>query len=117
MNTNVIATERFSSDESASLYESGFAADPEARLIHEEGRQCGGCSFFAPLNGDWGLCSHVESRHRLETVFEHFTCKWHVPEGWGVHSFSKGTDRHCKCQGESREHFERLIKILEARNT
>ena len=112
MNTNVIKTDGFSSAESAALFDSGFTSDPVARRVHEAGGQCGGCTFFAPFNDDWGLCCHPESRHRTETVFEHFTCASYVEEGWNVHSFSRDSDRHCQCQGETREHYERLIQTL-----
>lgn len=112
MNTNIIKTDGFSSEESAALFASRFATDPVARQIHEAGGQCGGCSFFAPLNADYGLCCHPVSRHRTETVFEHFTCPSFVDEGWNVHSFSRDSTDHCQCQGESREHYEKLIQTL-----
>lgn len=112
MNTNQIKTNGFSSAESAALFDSNFATDPEARRVHESGGQCGGCSFFGPFNEDYGLCCHPDSRHRTETVFEHFTCPTYVDEGWGAHSFSRDSNRHCRCQGESREHYERLVALL-----
>ncbi|MDA0839532.1 MAG: hypothetical protein O3B01_20540 [Planctomycetota bacterium] len=69
MNTNIIKTDGFSSPESAALFDSGFAADPEARQVHEAGGQCGGCSFFAPFNDDYGLCCHYGSDDGLKHEF------------------------------------------------
>jgi hypothetical protein len=101
MNGNRIATDTWSDPRSALLYQERWPDEPDCRDRHARGVQCGGCSFFAPLNSDWGLGTHPGSRHTLETVFEHFTCPAHVPEGWGPHSFSADPDFHCRCGGEA----------------
>lgn len=88
MNTNQIITDHFSNAESERMYYEHWPDEPSTYTeLYELGRQCGGCSFFAKLNADWGLCCHDESRHHLETVFEHFVCPHFVEEGWGAHSF------------------------------
>lgn len=87
MNKNVIEYGRFSNPDSEAMYRENWPADTCARRKHETGLQCGGCSFYAPFNSDWGLCCHPESCHRFETIFEHFTCPVHVNEGWEYHSF------------------------------
>jgi hypothetical protein len=97
MNTNSIATDRFSNLESGALYSGQWPNEPAIRTQYEEGSQCGGCSYFAPLNDDWGICCHPRARHRLETVFEHFTCPSYLGEGWGPHSFSDVIQ--CECGG------------------
>ncbi len=89
MNENSIITDRWSNNDSRRLYELQWSDEPKVREQYEEGQQCGGCSFFAPFNCDWGLCCHAASRHHLETVFEHFTCPAYVNEGWEAHSFSE----------------------------
>jgi hypothetical protein len=89
MNRNVIETETWSNHESERRYVDHWPEEPDLYTRYEDGEQCGGCSFFAPFNSDYGLCCHPESRHHLETVFEHFTCPVYVGEGWGAHSFSK----------------------------
>jgi hypothetical protein len=91
-NRNTIVTDGFSNSQSLRLYQSRWPEEPSVANQYEQGEQCGGCAFFAPLNEDWGLCCHQESRHHLETVFEHFTCPNLVPEGWGSHSFSKSKE-------------------------
>src|SRR3989304_1728298 len=88
MNRNHIITDRWSNDDSKRLYELQWPEEPKLREQYEEGQQCGGCSFFAKFNFDWGLCCHAASRHHLESVFEHFTCPVYVHEGWEAHSFS-----------------------------
>lgn len=113
MNKNKIITDDFSSEESKHLYETEYAENEALRIAYKQGYQCGGCSFFAPFNEDYGLCCFKESKHFIETVFEHFTCSNYVNEGWGVHSFTTSEEFHCKCQGESKEEYEKLIKILE----
>lgn len=101
-NRNVVMTGGWSDPASRALYETVWPSEPECQAAYEDGRQCGGCSYFAALNSDWGLCAHPSSRHSLETVFEHFTCPSHVPEGWGPHSFTADPDFHCVCGGEAR---------------
>jgi hypothetical protein len=97
---NSIITNDFSNDASRDLYTTCWPDEPACRQLYESGMQCGGCSFYAEFNYDWGLCCHSESRHYLETVFEHFTCSSYVDEGWGPHSFSKDKEFHCRCSGE-----------------
>jgi hypothetical protein len=87
MNENRIITDRWSNEDSKQLYELHWPDEPKLLRLYEQGQQCGGCSFFAPFNLDWGLCCHAASRHHLETVFEHFTCPFFVNEGWEAHSF------------------------------
>jgi hypothetical protein len=60
---------------------------------------CGGYSSFAPFNADWGLCCHRGSEHRLETVFEHFTCPAFINKGWGPHNFTDDPEFNCQCGG------------------
>jgi hypothetical protein len=100
-NQNKIDTSEFSNPESKRLYVETWPAEPSCKRRYENGEQCGGCSFFAPLNYDYGICCHNRSRHFKETVFEHFTCPSFVNEGWGPHSFSEDTAFHCKCGGYS----------------
>ena len=85
---NRISTDGFSNPASRWLYEKGWPGEPKLKEQHFLGHQCGGCSFFAPLNKDWGICCAPKSRHCLETVFEHFTCPTFLNEGWEAHSFS-----------------------------
>ncbi|MCE9547991.1 MAG: hypothetical protein K8T25_21165 [Planctomycetia bacterium] len=99
MNQNGIVTNNFSNPQSEQLYWQQWPEEPACRQQYENGQQCGGCSFFAPFDADWGLCCHVKSRHFLETVFEHFTCPTYVHEGWGPHSFSENAEFHCRCGG------------------
>jgi hypothetical protein len=86
---NRIAVHEFSNPESKRRYEQKFPGEPGLFKQYEDGGQCGGCAFFAPLNTDFGICCSSKSRHRLETVFEHFSCPELVWNGWGAHSFSE----------------------------
>ena len=79
-NKNSVITSGFSNRETEKLYK---------KVGHIE-RQCGGCSFYAPFNADWGLCCFNKSAFHLETVFEHFGCEKIVDEGWVPHSFYEG---------------------------
>jgi len=97
MNQNIVKRFGFSSESTAALFESNFANDPLARQMYKSGRQCGGCSFYAPFNSDYGLCCNPDSRYLTETVFEHFTCRKLVEEGWNAHSFSADCAHHGKC--------------------
>ena len=98
-NRNSVTTTAFSSPTSEAMYRANWPDDPVSRDLYAEGMQCGGCSFFAKFNADWGLCAHAGSRHHLETVFEHFTCPVYVDEGWGPHSFATNPEFNCRCGG------------------
>lgn len=98
-NKNRIKTNGFSSAASERLYRDGWPEEPGCKAKYEDGAQCGGCSFFAKLNYDWGICCHHKSRHFTETVFEHFACPSHIDEGWGPHSFNEDPAFHCRCGG------------------
>lgn len=111
-NRNAIVTADWSNSASRDLYEARWPGESDCRAAHDEGRQCGGCSFFAPLNADWGLCAHSLSRHWLETVSEHFTCPAQTPEGWGPHSFTADADSHCLCGGEA-DYWRPLVEALQ----
>ncbi len=91
MNRNVIESGRFSNPDSEALYGNCWPGEYEIQQKYKTGLQCGGCSFYAPFNSDWGLCCNPNSRHQLETVFEHFTCTVHVNEGWEHHSFCENS--------------------------
>jgi hypothetical protein len=99
MNQNHIVWHAFSNPDSEARYRAQWPDEPEVRKLYEEGAQCGGCSFFAKFDLDYGLCCNADSRHHLETVFEHFTCPVYGNEGWGPHSFNADPDFHCRCEG------------------
>lgn len=99
MNRNRIVTDTWSSPASMRLYRERWPQEPQLRERAEErGEECGACSFFAPLNGEWGLCCHPRSRHFRETLFERFTCPAYVGECRGSHSFTEVRENHCRCQ-------------------
>ena len=116
-NKNIICVDRWSNPETEAIYTTQFRDQPDLQRQHENGDQCGGCSFFAAFNADWGLCCHADSRHHLETVFEHFTCRTYVRECWGPHSFTKDTEFHCRCGGESSEYWDKTVAILQQYET
>lgn len=125
-NANVVYTTGFSNRASEKLYRAKWPQEPEVASKCERGVQCGGCSFFAKFNADWGLCCHGRSHHHLETVFEHFTCPSQIEEGWGPHSFTerreyrrehrqrswKQTSRRCRlaCVDHRRDALGRAIR-------
>jgi len=80
-NRNRILTSDFSNRNTRDLYLQQAPINGE--------KQCGGCSFYALFNYDYGLCCHPTARFYLETVFEHFGCEKNVYEGWEAHSFRK----------------------------
>jgi putative addiction module component (TIGR02574 family) len=98
-NQNQIITTDWSNPASSRLQAQNWPDEPKCQEQCFNGHQCGGCSFFAPFNCDWGLCTHQESRHHLETVYEHFTCPSYVMECWGPHSFTVDEEFHCRCGG------------------
>lgn len=100
LNENRITISDFSNPRSKRLYVDGWPDEAACKTQYENGAQCGGCSFFVPLNFDYGICCHSRSRHFTETVFEHFTCPPYVNEGWGPHSFSEDPAFHCRCGGD-----------------
>ncbi len=88
MNTNQIITRGFSNPESEKRYKRNWEDEPDVQALYFGSRQCGGCSFYAIFNADYGLCCHPKSRHYLETVFEHFACLHQQDESWQSHSFT-----------------------------
>ena len=96
-NKNIIIKDDFSSEQTKNIYLSKFNNNEKSLELYNYGYQCGGCSFFAPLNEDYGICCFKKSIHFTETVFEHFTCSNFIQEGWGAHSFSEDESMHCKC--------------------
>ena len=97
MNNNQIVTDKWSNPASEALFKSHYESAPEYK--EKQWEQCGGCSFFAKFNYDWGLCAFAKSPHYLETVLEHFTCPVTIQEGWGPHNFTEKKDFHCQCSG------------------
>jgi hypothetical protein len=97
-NDNRVRTDSYSNLASYRLFEENWPNDPKSRKLYRIGFQCGGCSFFASFNKDWGLCCNLKSHHFTETVFEHFTCLAQVNEGWGPHSFTADQKYHCRCR-------------------
>lgn len=67
-NQNAIITDTWSNPDSEALYRNEWPDEPAIRAQKLEGDQCGGCSYFAPFNLDFGLCCHPASRHFRETV-------------------------------------------------
>ena len=128
-NRNIIYTDGWSNVATRKMYDlickSNKQSDPRLQQLrdqHYHGLQCGGCSFYAQFNSDWGLCCHHKSRHHLETVFEHYTCVSFVNEGWGPHSFHDNPEHHCWCRGSkpsgpAREPLNRHSKILETKGS
>ncbi|MEZ5955579.1 MAG: hypothetical protein R3C13_14885, partial [Hyphomonas sp.] len=112
-NQNLICVDRWSNPETKAIHESQWCNNPILQAQYENGDQCGGCSFFAAFNADRGLCCHAESRHHLETVYEHFTCEKYVRECWGPHSFTKNGEFHCRCSGQPSEYWDKTISILQ----
>ena len=115
MNTNRIKTDGFSNPDSEQLMNQQWPDEPELAVQQNEGGQCGACSFFAPFNLDWGLCCHPNSRHHLETVFEHFTCASLAREGWGAHSWTEDEEDWCRCQDYLPVEGENELLILKIR--
>ncbi len=117
MNTNKITITGFSNPETKEIYEQNWNGDASLKQQYENGEQCGGCSFFAEFNEDYGLCCNKDSRQLTETVFEHFTCSAYAGEGWGPHSFTYNEDLWCRCQGEPIYRTITLIIALLARDS
>ena len=93
---NHIETSSFSNPESQAKYAQQWPTEYALRQKYLSGLQCGGCTFYAKFNSNWGLCCAPDSRHWLETVFEHFTCALQTDEGWGAHSFTTDRDTQCR---------------------
>ena len=74
MNDNRILVDGWSNPVTKALYESQWATAPKIREQYEEGVQCGGCSFFAPFDSDWG---YVATRNHC-TISKQFLNTSHV---------------------------------------
>jgi len=113
MNTNLVVTDNWSNPESEDLYNERWPDESSMLVKQEKGEECRTCSFWARLDPEWGLCANPKSRHRLETVFEHFTCPSYVEEGLGPHSFTENSEAHCRCGGRGSKYLDRLSMMLE----
>jgi hypothetical protein len=82
-NKNQITIGKFSNETTEHEHRQKTAGD---KWIED---QCGRCSFFAPLNQDWGLCCFNKSKYFTETINKHFGCERHIEEGWQAHSFQE----------------------------
>ena len=87
-NRNIIIENGFSNPETSHLYDKIAAGKHSLSQRYSSGIQCGGCSFFAPLNSDYGICCLKKSQHYLETIFEHFVCEAQIEESWEYHTFT-----------------------------
>lgn len=52
MNTNHIDEDHFSNSVAEALYRDDWKGEPRVKRLYEDGAQCGGCSYSAPLNSD-----------------------------------------------------------------
>ena len=102
-NRNSLVVQGFSNSESEKRCRLGWPGEPAIKALYDDGRQCGGCSFYAPFDSDWGLCCHRTVRHFTETVFEHFACAGQVDEGWDAHSFSEVSSQRSDTPGVGRK--------------
>lgn len=80
MNRNQIVTDGWSNEDSELRFRGNWPGEPDVRRRHREGQWCGGCPFYVPFNGRWGLCTNQQSRHHLETVLCQFTCEQYAGE-------------------------------------
>jgi hypothetical protein len=109
---NRIKDDSWSDPRTKKMYLDRFPGEPELHRQADDGQQCGGCSFFAPFGLDFGLCAHGDSRHYLETVFEHFTCGVHVPECWTHSSFIMNPEDTSCCDDRLRGAMNDLANQL-----
>lgn len=85
-NQNVIVVGGFSNPASLNVYNLRWPNETKILQKYMQRHQCGGCTYYAKFNS-YGLCCSPHSRHRLETVFEQFSCVDQQEEGWYGHSF------------------------------
>lgn len=114
MNTNRISIDKWSNPTTEEAFQTG-QVHSWTDDWNEHIRKCESCSFFAPLTDSFGVCCHSSSGFYTETLFDEFTCRHHVLEGEGVHSFSVDSARHCKCQGAALGVYEEILSRLNKR--
>lgn len=110
---NKITDDDWSNQRTKKMYLNRFPDEPDLkRKAFDDCHQCGGCSFFAPFNLDFGLCAHPDSRHYCETVFEHFTCGDHIAECWLHSSFAMNPEIGSCCDDQLRSEIKKLSEKL-----
>jgi hypothetical protein len=114
MNANLVVVDNWSNPESEERYLNNWPGEPAVAERREAGEECRACSFYAPIDDEWGLCLNGQSRHQLETVFLRFTCPSYVDEGVGPHSFSENSAVHCRCGGHGTKYLDRFSTIVES---